>query len=203
MYSLNYMIFTLNKLSPLYHSCLAFAQNNEITMLYDGNCNQIALLNDAFNNAIAKVSSKNVGINKRYKNINEIPINTKISLWYFDRRILREQAKLSLSYDTIIINHHITHPKWYKLSIQDTPLTTEWYNLSIREWIGALPPLYTRSYIKMNKYNLTLSASDKKSLLTIDDILFTGRALRPHPDTYGIQYKIILDTYDTLVLEQF
>jgi hypothetical protein len=88
-----------------------------------------------------------------------------------------------------------------------------WYNMPSSDWYNknnfnpynngkGLPTLDTRPYIsvKYRYMEVHISAKDKESLITLDDILFASRALCGDWTRVIDQYKIISDDNSTLVL---
>ena len=193
------MIFILNKLSRLYNSSLGFNHDYEINEIYS--IHNSLLLIDAFRSKELVFDWGFVGIsNKEYKNIEQIKYDSSFCIYYDNKILLEEQAKLFVPYKTIIIKYMIQN-NWKN----NFPI---WYNSKINEWFNGvvLSNLETRPYIKVKDIfmEVIVSSLEKGSNLTVDDILFATRALSPCQDLYinkGKGYKILSETIDTLILE--
>jgi len=185
-----YMMFVLNTLAQGYHSGLGF---DDFEIKGD--------LNDEdFINLIRE------DFEYRGLNVDEVLEYIEDDMFIFDSCLLKDKAKYKILYKTVILQYPSDY--WRRKR------TDEWYNNPSTWWKPydkfkhkLLPYLNTRSYIKVNDsyMKITISAEDKGSELTIDDILFATRGLASD-DTRCIcesdtKYTILYDDNETLILQ--
>ena len=186
-------LFALNELSKYYHAYYGFDWAPEVYEQYDPNDDYFQqLIHFGLPTFVNEVDRTVV------HDLNGLIEGEEYKMVYTPE-FLKSKAQMIVPYKTVILQENLMY-------YSNTP--SIWYNKPSRNWTKkkGLPYLKTRPYIVVNKpfTKITISADQKGSPLTMDDLLFAARGLTADDTmtiTEGVAFQIMHDTGDTVIIE--
>ncbi len=195
------IIEKLRVLGPVYHSYFGFhphVENGDIEVEID-----IDGLKDRqriFN--MLNEGWKAEGLPLSPESVDDIPKDGLYLLTVSCEELL-DQSLEKIKYKDVILKYK--ENKWYEMPMPWFNKPSKWWTTVLSHLYSfVLPHLYTRPYIKVVKpfMEVHISTDKKGGPLTLNDILFAGRALAlDDTRTYDEGFKLLSDKDGVLVLE--
>lgn len=168
-YHRNSVLPLISLLSHLYHVNSGFKCSMVISCLNLNKSKREKYIEIASNNGIIYEGDQNTGMGKIISDMSKIKDNDFLFI-RLDYSYLSRQSKVTVHFKTVILK---------RTDNKNSNLIPEWYNIPSLNARPVLPCLNTRPYIIIDIpfKQITISSEIKQTLITVEDVLFSMRAL--------------------------